>query len=184
MNSKCITVLDWIKVQAEDKVIGDIIQRYKAKGLHKGKDTDSPEMKQFLKQRGKLLLRNRILYHKNDNQETDYTNRNTMQLVLPTNVRMQALKRYHDDLGHLGIERTLDLLRDQFFWPGMTEDVTRHIRQCERCLQLKASPNRAPMEKCLMQHIPMELVHMDYLTIEANEGGKDIHILVITDHFT
>ena len=31
---------------------------------------------------------------------------------------------------------------------------------------------------------PMELVHMDYLTIEAMEGGKDIHYLVITDHFT
>ena len=30
----------------------------------------------------------------------------------------------------------------------------------------------------------MELVHMDYLAIEANEGGKDVHILVITDHFT
>ena len=25
---------------------------------------------------------------------------------------------------------------------------------------------------------------MDYLTIEATEGEKDIHILVITDHFT
>ena len=25
---------------------------------------------------------------------------------------------------------------------------------------------------------------MDYLKIEANEGGKDVHILVITDHFT
>ena len=31
---------------------------------------------------------------------------------------------------------------------------------------------------------PMELVHINYLTIEATEGGKDIHILVITDHFT
>ena len=30
----------------------------------------------------------------------------------------------------------------------------------------------------------MELVHRDYLMIEANEGGKDVHILVITDHFT
>ena len=30
----------------------------------------------------------------------------------------------------------------------------------------------------------MELVHMDYLTIEATEEGKDIHILVMTDHFT
>ena len=30
----------------------------------------------------------------------------------------------------------------------------------------------------------MELVHVDYLMIEANEGGKHVHILVITDHFT
>ena len=48
LNLKCMTMSDWMKVQAEDKVIGDIIQSYKAKGLHKGKDTDSPEMKQFL----------------------------------------------------------------------------------------------------------------------------------------
>ena len=31
---------------------------------------------------------------------------------------------------------------------------------------------------------PMDFVHMDYLTSEGNEGGKDVHILVITDHFT
>ena len=30
----------------------------------------------------------------------------------------------------------------------------------------------------------MELVYIDYLMIEANEGSTDVHILVITDHFT
>ena len=39
-----------------------------------------------------------------------------------------------------------------------------------------------------MEHVdatyPMELVHMDYLMIKAHKGGKDVHILVITDHFT
>ena len=64
----------------------------------------------------------------------------------------------------------------------MTEDATRHFRQCERCLQFKASPDRAPMENVDATY-PMELVHIDYLTIEANEGGKDVHILVITNHF-
>ena len=65
----------------------------------------------------------------------------------------------------------------------MTEDMTRHIRQCERCLQFKASPNRVPMESVDAIY-PMELVHMDYLMIQANECGKDVHILVMTDHFT
>ena len=65
----------------------------------------------------------------------------------------------------------------------MTEDMTRHIQLCERYLQFKASPDIAPLENVTTTY-PMELVHMDYLTIEAMEGGKDIHILVITDHCT
>ena len=106
-----------------------------------------------------------------------------MQLVLLATLRLQALKGCHDDLGHLGIERTLDLLKGQFYWPRMTKDVTRHTQHCERCLSFKAPPDKAPLENVTMTY-PMELVHMDYLTIEATEGGKDIHILVITDNFT
>ena len=79
-------------------------------------------------------MRNEILYHKNNTKEYECPYQNTMQLVLPTALRLQGLKGHHDDLGHLGIEETLDLLRVQFFWPGMTEDVTRHIQHCERCL--------------------------------------------------
>ena len=57
-------------------------------------------------------MRNGILYSKNDTKESECPNWNTMQFVLPTALRLQALKGCHDDLGHLGIERTLDLLRD------------------------------------------------------------------------
>ena len=31
---------------------------------------------------------------------------------------------------------------------------------------------------------PLQLVQLDYLTIEMTEGGKDVHILIIMDHFT
>ena len=31
---------------------------------------------------------------------------------------------------------------------------------------------------------PMVFVHMDYLTIAVNKGGKDVPALVIADHFT
>ena len=65
----------------------------------------------------------------------------------------------------------------------MMEDTVRHINKCERCLRFKATPDKAPMENVDATY-PMALVHMDYLTIKANEGGKDVHILVKTDHFT
>ena len=65
----------------------------------------------------------------------------------------------------------------------MMEDTVRHIKQCERCPRFKVLPNKALMENVDATYA-MELVYMDYFTIEANEGGEDVHNLVITDHFT
>ena len=137
-------------------------------------------MKQFIRQCNRLFMRNGILYHKS---EANCPDRSTMQLVLPEAFRKQALQGCYHDLGHLGIEWMIDLLRDHFCWPGMLNDTTKHIKQCERYLKFKALPEKATMENMDATY-PMELVHMDYLTIEANQGCKDVHILVITDHFT
>ena len=52
-NPNCMNTSDWVRLQAEDSVICDLIQQYGTKELHKGKDTDNPEIKQFLWQRGK-----------------------------------------------------------------------------------------------------------------------------------
>ena len=93
------------------------------------------------------------------------------------------MQDFHDDLGHLRIEQTIDLLRDHFYWLRMLNHTTKYIKLCERCLKFKALPEKTPMENIDATY-PMELVHMGYLTIEVNDGGKDVHILMITDHFT
>ena len=38
------------------------------------------------------------------------------------------------------------------------------------------------MENIQATH-PLQVVHLDYLTIEVTEGGKDVNILIIIDHF-
>ena len=56
-----------------------------------------------------------------------------------------------------------------------------HIKTCEHCLGFKAKEQREELKPLLATHL-MELVHMDYLTIEGKD--KDVNILVVTDHFT
>ena len=38
------------------------------------------------------------------------------------------------------------------------------------------------MENIQATHL-LQLVYLDYLTIKVTEGGKDVHMLIITDHF-
>ena len=43
-----------------------------------------------------------------------------MQFLLPSKFRERALEACHDEIQHLGFERSIDLLRDWFFWPSMS----------------------------------------------------------------
>ena len=42
------------------------------------------------------------------------------------------LEVLYGDLGHLGYARTISLLRDRFYWPGMQRDAEEWIEQCGR----------------------------------------------------
>ena len=49
------------------------------------------------------------------------------QFVLPNNVVCKVILAHYDDNGHLGMERTLGLLQERFFWPKMADDVHTHM---------------------------------------------------------
>ena len=66
--------------------------------------------------------------------------------MLPKRFIHKVILACHDDNGHLGMERTLALLQERFFWPKMAEDVHMHIHTCERCLRFKQPQERAEMQ--------------------------------------
>ena len=37
----------------------------------------------------------------------------------------------HDQVRHIGRDRTLGLVHERFYWPGMTGEVVDHVTQCE-----------------------------------------------------
>ena len=105
------------------------------------------------------------------------------QLVLPPCYRNEVLKGLHNEVGHPGRDRTLGLLHERFFWPGMTKDTEKWIEHCDRCIRRKSGSDiRAPLVNINTSY-PLELVCMDFLTLETSKGGFS-NILVITDHFT
>ena len=64
----------------------------------------------------------------------------------------------------------------------MSQDVQKAVQECERCILRKATGDTAPLVSIHTSQ-PLELVCMDFLTIEPCKGGIE-NVLVITDHFT
>ena len=145
----------------------------------KSKIGDSEALKKLLKHQNQFVLRNNLVYHKIGNN----LGNSMMQFILPSTFREQALEACHDEIRHLGFERSVDLLRDHFFGLSMSVDMEKKIKNCDQCLHFKATPQRASL--CLLEVThPLELIHMDYLKIESNQNDKDVHILIVMDHFT
>ena len=65
----------------------------------------------------------------------------------------------------------------------MSEDIRQYIRTCELCTRFKQPAERAKMKSILCTH-PMELVHIDFLTVGHPESDRQINLMVVTDHFT
>ena len=105
------------------------------------------------------------------------------QIVLPASHREEVLRILHDDMGHVGRDRTLDLVRSRFYWPGITRDIQLKVASCERCLRRKAGIPlpRAPLVSIHTSQ-PMELVCIDFLSLEPSKGYGNV--LIITDHFS
>ena len=182
MNDK-LSNINWMKEQRLDPNLGVIIRLIESEQLFKRKlqGKDSTELKSFLRNKRSLKLIKDVLYRKSysDNSTTKKT---MWQLVVPKLFRERALSGCHDDVGHQGILRTLSLLRERFYWPGMQEEATQYVMCCSRCLRRKTPPQVAPLQPILVTQ-PLELVHMDYLSLEPSKGNIE-NVLVITDHFT
>ena len=85
----------------------------------------------MLRHRHHFILKNGLLYKKKQFHSCD---QQSLQFVLPQKYRHQAMKACHDDIGDLGLERSFDLLKDRFYWVGMSVNIENHIQNCDRCL--------------------------------------------------
>ena len=94
------------------------------------------------------------------------------------------LTTLHDNMGHQGIDQTLDLLRERVYWPSMAKDAQNWVLNCHHC-QIAQGDYTQPKPKIghLEANNPLDLVCLDLTKIDPSKMGKE-NVLIITDAFT
>uniref|UniRef100_A0A3P9J0P0 Gypsy retrotransposon integrase-like protein 1 n=1 Tax=Oryzias latipes TaxID=8090 RepID=A0A3P9J0P0_ORYLA len=168
--------------QKEDPVIGPVLH-YKSLNQKPSRNerlSGGGQVCLLLKEWKRLVIRDGIMYrHIRDHQRGVVE-----QLVLPEKLREFVKKALHDDSGHLGLERTVQMVRERFHWPQMFQEIKAWCEKCERCC-LRKTPTtgvRAPLVS-IHSSAPMELICVDFLALEKSKGGIE-NVLIVTDHFS
>lgn len=167
------------KLQRTDPVISQVIELIESGKLAPASlKFESPESRLIFREMNRLELKDGLLYRR---RQCD--SKPVYQLVLPNVLKPSVLTSLHNEMGHMGVERTLELARSRFYWPRMAFDIETKIKQCERCVRRKSQQEKAAPLVNIQTSRPLELVCMDFLSLEPDSHNtKDI--LVITDHFT
>ena len=96
------------------------------------------------------------------------------QLVLPQRLQGRVLRSVHDDMGHQGLERTLELLRERVYWPMMADDASKWVSRCTRC-QVAQGTYTDPKPKIgqLESNNPLDLLCLDFTKVDPSKTGKE-----------
>jgi hypothetical protein len=102
-------------------------------------------------------------------------------------LRTRVLKSCHDHplAGHPGQTKTLELLRRQYFWPKMREDVVGFVKSCVTCGRAKARRHQpyGVLQQLPIPERPWHSVSMDFIEQLPPSSGFTA-ILVIVDQLT
>lgn len=105
-----------------------------------------------------------------------------MQVLLPAALKDDVLKQVHDGHGHQRIQRTLELLRQRCYWPGMSSEVAQWCQTCGRCQVAKEQPVARNYMGHLLASQPNEILAIDFTVLEPSRSGLE-NVLVMTDVF-
>ena len=167
--------VDWKEAQEADTTLATC-----CKWLHFRRDMLLPKWDALLKEclaveaeteQGKMLfhIHNNLILNKGlmyvsttPKGETE----GVLAFVVPVGQHHMALNGVHHDASHQGQQRTLALAQERFWWPMMAEDCRSIVRGCPHCRAFEGEVLKAPL--CPIRvYAPLELVHLDYTSIES-----------------
>lgn len=158
--------------------------------IQKCPDADYQELLQKVKAEPTIwpqyCIRNEILYRNCNyiNHELD----SQWKIVVPESKRAQVLYESHDDVfaAHGGIFKTLNRIRQDYYWPKMKHDVIQYVRKCQLCKCIKATNQcqTAPMGSDRSPDKKFQAISLDYIgPLPLSKKGHR-WILVTIDDFT
>ena len=90
------------------------------------------------------------------------------RLYIPAKMTLNLIQSRHDKplVGHKGVTITFELLRRDFWWPSMYQDVRHFVFSCHTCARIKPITHKpfGLLKPLKVPFLPWEEISMDYIT--------------------
>ena len=154
--------MDMVKEQDKDGVV---------KQLESGKAVGA------LKKRHLIL--GELLYYLSDPDDDP-----TPRLYIPKQLQDAVIKQYHDDNGHMGIDKTFESIKRKYYFPNLYQRLTSYVNACVNCQTRALKKQRPPLQEMEQPPYPFAKLSMDISGPYPTSLSGNRYILSVVDHYT
>ena len=108
----------------------------------------------------------------------------TERIFVPEKLQRSLIHYYHRFYGHQGILKTITVIKRNFHWKLLAEDVADYIGNCRQCLKMKCHAKRA---RAAIKHIEIERINQ-FLFLDffgpLLSSGRYKYVLVMLEGFS
>jgi len=100
------------------------------------------------------------------------------------NLKRKVTQLFHDQvMGHLGQWKTIELITQEYWWPGITEFVKAYIKGCTVCQTTKIRPPvKVPLKPNKIPQGIWDTITMDFITDLPTSKEYDSILTVVDQH--
>ena len=140
-----------------------------------------PVVRALYQQWDALILEHGVMYR----VPTKFNGVAYKQFVVPRPMRKDIFKSLHSNLmsGHVGRVKTVEAVRQRFYWPGFRNHLDLWVSQCDVCGEnCTMKPKRVPLKQKRVA-APFDVIAFDIVTVVPTEKGNKCFLMVL-DSFT
>ena len=119
---------------------------------------NTPDGRSILQKVDKLTLSGGLLCYRH---KPKYQIEEVKCFIIPRAYRRTVIDGCQRDTSHQGKKRMDSLISDQFWWPGVFEDVNRAVQNCKQCQLYGGREEKAHMVP-VMVTAPLQLIPLDF----------------------
>lgn len=119
-------------------------------------------------------------------EEIPSDTRFSWKLVPAPECRLEIIEKTHENLLHVGLDKTLHEIKLRYFWPKMATQTRAFLQKCGTCKEIKAPyvPVQPELGQARTSNSPWRMISVDYIgPLPRSKHGYQ-HLLVVLDVYS
>ena len=106
------------------------------------------------------------------------------RLVLPPSARKPVIIKCHSEVGHMGLDKTVNRLHESYEWHGLRSQTFRVINKCAKCQVYSSRRQKPPPTWMPISQYPNNIIGLDHIGPFPMSPEGNRYCITVYDHCT